>query len=199
MIVVAAHHLRYVQRSRSGPLGARYRDHSTYPSRWLKTNTHTINPSYQHTSPHQHTLSTHPTNSLYQHTLFYTLPTTHPPYHLFSGAFAHPEHDAMPDYVDYESCNKEIMPISAAPAHKSSFVPSKWEMMKVMNDVQWRVFHVNTIIEKRRLHALWTLITPCSCFNTPYYDLSSHHVPLSALNIHIHTSLTYQPYQHTFY
>ena len=71
--------------------------------------------------PSHRTLSPHPLNPPYYY------------HHHLSGAFAHPEHDAMPDYVDYESCNKEIMPISAAPAHKSSFVPSKWEMMKVMS------------------------------------------------------------------
>jgi len=42
----------------------------------------------------------------------------------------------MADYVDYESSQKEIMPLSAAPARKSSFVPSKWETMKVMKIVQ---------------------------------------------------------------
>jgi ribosome biogenesis protein ERB1 len=53
-----------------------------------------------------------------------------------AGAFAHPEYDDTPDYVDYESSIKEIMPISAAPEPKRRFVPSKWEMMKVMKIVK---------------------------------------------------------------
>ena len=53
-----------------------------------------------------------------------------------AGAFAHPEHNDTPDYVDYISCDKEIMPLSAAPEPKSRFLPSKWEMMKVMKIVK---------------------------------------------------------------
>ena len=53
-----------------------------------------------------------------------------------AGAFAHPEFDDTPDYVDYESSIKEIMPLSAAPEPKRRFVPSKWEMMKVMKIVK---------------------------------------------------------------
>jgi len=50
---------------------------------------------------------------------------------LQAGAFAHPEHNDTPDYVDYESSIKEVMPLSAAPEPKRRFVPSKWETMKV--------------------------------------------------------------------
>jgi ribosome biogenesis protein ERB1 len=49
-----------------------------------------------------------------------------------SGAFAHPEFNDTPDYVDYFTHEKEIMPLSAAPEPKARFLPSKWEMMKVM-------------------------------------------------------------------
>jgi ribosome biogenesis protein ERB1 len=28
-----------------------------------------------------------------------------------AGAFAHPEHNDTPDYIDYVSCHKEIMPL----------------------------------------------------------------------------------------
>jgi ribosome biogenesis protein ERB1 len=48
-----------------------------------------------------------------------------------AGAIAHPEHNDTPDYIDYYSAIKEVMPISAAPEPKRRFVPSKWEMMKV--------------------------------------------------------------------
>ena len=53
-----------------------------------------------------------------------------------AGAFAHPEHNDQPEYIDYISCDKEIMPLSAAPEPKSRFLPSKWEMMKVMKIVK---------------------------------------------------------------
>ena len=48
-----------------------------------------------------------------------------------AGTFAHPEHDDTPDYVDYFSSIKEIMPLSKRPLPKSKFLPSKWEMLKV--------------------------------------------------------------------
>ena len=48
------------------------------------------------------------------------------------GAFAHPEHNDTPEYSDYASSIKEIMPLSAAPEPKRRFIPSKWEMMRVM-------------------------------------------------------------------
>lgn len=53
-----------------------------------------------------------------------------------AGAFAHPEHDSMPEYVDYESSIREVMPLSAAPEPKRRFLPSKWEMMRVMKIVK---------------------------------------------------------------
>lgn len=49
-----------------------------------------------------------------------------------AGAFAHPEHDDTPDYIDYFSSIREVMPISAAPDPKQRFRPSKWEMMRVL-------------------------------------------------------------------
>jgi ribosome biogenesis protein ERB1 len=55
---------------------------------------------------------------------------------LQAGAFAHPEHDDTPDYIDYFSSQKELMPLSAAPEPKRNFIPSKWETMKVMKIVQ---------------------------------------------------------------
>jgi ribosome biogenesis protein ERB1 len=48
------------------------------------------------------------------------------------GAFAHPEHDDTPDYSDYFSSIKEVMPLSAAPEPKRRFIPSKWETMRVI-------------------------------------------------------------------
>lgn len=53
-----------------------------------------------------------------------------------AGAFAHPEHNDTPDYIDYISCDREVMPLSAAPEPKARFLPSKWEMMKVMKIVK---------------------------------------------------------------
>jgi ribosome biogenesis protein ERB1 len=49
-----------------------------------------------------------------------------------TGAFAHPEHNDTPDYVDYYSSIIEEMPIRAAPEPKRRFITSKWETMKVM-------------------------------------------------------------------
>lgn len=49
-----------------------------------------------------------------------------------SGAFAHPEHNDTPDYVDYYSSIIEDMPIRATPEPKRRFITSKWETMKVM-------------------------------------------------------------------
>ena len=48
------------------------------------------------------------------------------------GAFAHAEHNDTPDYSDYASSIKEVMPLSAAPEPKRRFVPSKWETMRVI-------------------------------------------------------------------
>ncbi|CAM9101342.1 unnamed protein product [Phaeothamnion confervicola] len=53
-----------------------------------------------------------------------------------SGAFPHPEFEAYPDYVDYATHEKEVMPLGAADEPKRRFVPSKWEMMKVHKIVQ---------------------------------------------------------------
>lgn len=55
---------------------------------------------------------------------------------LQAGAFAHPEHNDTPDYIDYFSGIKEEMPIMAAPEPKRRFTPSKWEMMRVMKIVK---------------------------------------------------------------
>ena len=48
----------------------------------------------------------------------------------------HPEHDDMPDYVDFYSSKKEIHPLSSDPEPKRRFIPSKWERMKVMKIVR---------------------------------------------------------------
>lgn len=53
-----------------------------------------------------------------------------------AGAFAHPEHNDTPDYIDYFSSIKEEMPISSAPEPKRRFLPSKWELMNVMKIVK---------------------------------------------------------------
>ena len=49
-----------------------------------------------------------------------------------SSAFAHPEHNDTPDYIDYVSSITEEMPITAAPEPKRRFVSSKWEMMRIV-------------------------------------------------------------------
>ena len=49
-----------------------------------------------------------------------------------NNAFAHPEHNDTPDYIDHFSSIIEDMPLSAAPEPKSRFQPSKYELMKVM-------------------------------------------------------------------
>ena len=49
-----------------------------------------------------------------------------------SSAFAHPEHNDTPDYIDYFSSIREEMPITAAPEPKRRFVASKWEMMRIV-------------------------------------------------------------------
>lgn len=48
-----------------------------------------------------------------------------------AGTFAHAEHDDTPDYVDYFSSIREVMPLSSRPEPKHKFLPSKWEMLKV--------------------------------------------------------------------
>eukprot|EP00904_Undaria_pinnatifida_P011154 jgi/Undpi1/7169/HiC_scaffold_22.g09643.m1 len=48
-----------------------------------------------------------------------------------SGAFPHPEFQAYPDYVDYFTHEKEVMPLEGGDEPKRRFIPSKWEMMKV--------------------------------------------------------------------
>lgn len=53
-----------------------------------------------------------------------------------AGAFAHAEHNDTPDYVDYYTFEKEVMPMSSAPDAKRSFIPSKWETMRVMKIVK---------------------------------------------------------------
>ncbi|KAG1688024.1 hypothetical protein DVH05_004434 [Phytophthora capsici] len=49
-----------------------------------------------------------------------------------AGAFAHPEFEAYPDYVDIYSSNKMIHSMGNDLEPKSRFLPSKWERMKVM-------------------------------------------------------------------
>eukprot|EP00752_Nemacystus_decipiens_P003314 g3067.t1 len=48
-----------------------------------------------------------------------------------AGAFPHPEFQAHPDYVDYFTHEKEVMPLEGGDEPKRRFIPSKWEMMKV--------------------------------------------------------------------
>eukprot|EP01039_Chlorochromonas_danica_P007694 gene7694-8501_t len=48
-----------------------------------------------------------------------------------NNAFAHPEFEAYSDYVDYFTSEKEVMPLQALPLRKSSFQPSRWEMLRV--------------------------------------------------------------------
>ncbi|TDH64827.1 uncharacterized protein CCR75_000594 [Bremia lactucae] len=49
-----------------------------------------------------------------------------------AGAFAHPEFEAYPDYVDIFSSNKMIHSMGNDLEPKSRFLPSKWERMKVI-------------------------------------------------------------------
>ncbi|KAF1795553.1 WD repeat BOP1/Erb1 [Phytophthora cactorum] len=51
---------------------------------------------------------------------------------LEAGAFAHPEFEAYPDYVDVYSSNTIIHSMGNDLEPKSRFLPSKWERMKVM-------------------------------------------------------------------
>ena len=44
--------------------------------------------------------------------------------------------DAYPEYVDYYTGDREIMPIASAPEPKRRFIPSKWEMDKVLRLVR---------------------------------------------------------------
>ncbi|CAM9623299.1 unnamed protein product, partial [Ectocarpus sp. 12 AP-2014] len=48
-----------------------------------------------------------------------------------AGAFPHPEFQAYPDYVDYFTHEKQVMPLEGGDEPKRRFIPSKWEMMKV--------------------------------------------------------------------
>ncbi|CAH0489408.1 unnamed protein product [Peronospora farinosa] len=49
-----------------------------------------------------------------------------------AGAFAHPEFEAYPDYVDIYSSNEIIHSMGNDIEPKSRFLPSKWERMKVI-------------------------------------------------------------------
>lgn len=42
-----------------------------------------------------------------------------------AGAFPHPEFEAYPDYVDYFTHEKEIMPLEGGDEPKRRFIPSK--------------------------------------------------------------------------
>ncbi|KAL7680728.1 putative BOP1 domain, WD40-repeat-containing domain, WD40-repeat-containing domain superfamily [Plasmopara halstedii] len=53
-----------------------------------------------------------------------------------AGAFAHPEFEAYPEYVDIYSSNKIIHSMGNDLEPKSRFLPSKWERMKVMKIVK---------------------------------------------------------------
>jgi ribosome biogenesis protein ERB1 len=47
-----------------------------------------------------------------------------------------PGFDAYPEYVDYYTKDREIMPVTSAPEPKRRFVPSKWERDKVLRLVR---------------------------------------------------------------
>ncbi|KAF1336193.1 Ribosome biogenesis protein bop1-like, partial [Globisporangium splendens] len=53
-----------------------------------------------------------------------------------AGAFAHPEFEAYPEYVDYYTSDKMIHAMGNDQEPKSRFVPSKWERMKVMKIIK---------------------------------------------------------------
>lgn len=42
-----------------------------------------------------------------------------------AGAFPHPEFEAYPDYVDYVTHEKEVMPLHSGYEPKRRFIPSK--------------------------------------------------------------------------
>jgi len=49
-----------------------------------------------------------------------------------AGAFAHPEFEANPDYIDYFTCKKELSGINSdRHERKSTFQPSAWEKIQV--------------------------------------------------------------------
>lgn len=53
-----------------------------------------------------------------------------------AGAFAHPEFEAYPEYVDYYTSDKMIHSMGNDQEPKSRFIPSKWERMKVMKIIK---------------------------------------------------------------
>lgn len=53
-----------------------------------------------------------------------------------AGAFPHPEFQAYPDYVDYFTHEKEVMPLEGGDEPKRRFIPSK------VSDVRSRYLHV---------------------------------------------------------
>jgi ribosome biogenesis protein ERB1 len=68
-----------------------------------------------------------------------------------AGAFAHPEFNDTPDYVDYVSSVKEVMPLSARPEPKHKFLPSRYEITKVRNIVRAiRAGRYKTIAEREQ-------------------------------------------------
>eukprot|EP01138_Halocafeteria_seosinensis_P013248 gb/GECG01013530.1/.p1 GENE.gb/GECG01013530.1/~~gb/GECG01013530.1/.p1 ORF type:complete len:902 (+),score=145.49 gb/GECG01013530.1/:1-2706(+) len=48
-----------------------------------------------------------------------------------SGNYGHPGFNAYPEYIDYNTGDPEIHPLSDHPEPKRRFVPSKWELRKV--------------------------------------------------------------------
>lgn len=50
-----------------------------------------------------------------------------------AGAYAHPEMDANPEYVDYFSSKKMVHSLGNDVEPKSRFLPSKWEVWILCN------------------------------------------------------------------
>ena len=59
-----------------------------------------------------------------------------------AGAFPHPEFQAHPDYVDYFTHEKEVMPLEGGDEPKRRFIPSKVRIA-VGGRVGWRDLFVD--------------------------------------------------------
>ena len=71
-----------------------------------------------------------------------------------AGKVAEKDFEEYPEYVDYESSIKEVMPLSAAPEPKRRFVPSKWEMkvnkiVQLMKEGKYK--SIKTLAEEKQM------------------------------------------------
>lgn len=50
---------------------------------------------------------------------------------ILAGKAPHPEHNPTPEYIDFNTGPRMLHPVMNRPPRKASFVPSKWETMKI--------------------------------------------------------------------